>query len=171
MTLTRVEAFCKKRDSRRVESPSFSTWLESSQSHQKSWLESSRVESLTPVTLTLLFTHCSCSCGNLWRQSIELWYGSENIIRANNKFFTKNAEYLRSKYLGGPRQVPRLTSPKPTTVYNPDNDLIWEYETGWTPVCVLSHLMCTCKHCRPVVPKLWYAYQQWYAKAFSVVHE
>ena len=33
---------------------------------------------------------------------------------------------------GGARQVPRLTSLKHTTVYNPDNDLIWEYETDWT---------------------------------------
>jgi len=41
LIVTRVESFCEKHDSRRVESPSFSTWLESSQSHQKSWLESS----------------------------------------------------------------------------------------------------------------------------------
>ena len=45
MTLTRVssrvKSFCEKRDSSRVESLSFSTWLESSHSHQKSWLESS----------------------------------------------------------------------------------------------------------------------------------
>ena len=33
----------------------------------------------------------------------------------------------------GPRQVPRLPSFKHTTVYNPDNDLIREYETDWTP--------------------------------------
>ena len=33
---------------------------------------------------------------------------------------------------GGPRQVPRLPSPKHTTVDNPDSDLIWEYETDWT---------------------------------------
>ena len=37
--LSRVESFCEKRDSSRVESPSFSTWLESRKSHQKSWLE------------------------------------------------------------------------------------------------------------------------------------
>ena len=41
LIVTWVESFCKKRDSSRIESPSFSTWLESSQSHQKSWLESS----------------------------------------------------------------------------------------------------------------------------------
>ena len=34
--------------------------------------------------------------------------------------------------MGGPRQVLRLPSLKHTTVYNPDNDLIWEYETDWT---------------------------------------
>ena len=32
---------------------------------------------------------------------------------------------------GGPRQVLRLLSLKHTIVYNPDNDLIWEYETDW----------------------------------------
>jgi len=52
---------------------------------------------------------------------------------------------------GCPRQVPCLPSLKHTTVYNPDNDLTWEYETDWTrsasSKCVFSHLMCTCKHC------------------------
>ena len=33
---------------------------------------------------------------------------------------------------GGPRQVPRLPSIKHTTVYNPDDDRVWEYETDWT---------------------------------------
>jgi len=32
----------------------------------------------------------------------------------------------------GAREVLRLPSLKHTTVYNPDNDLIWEYETDWT---------------------------------------
>jgi len=41
ITLTRVESFCEKRDWTRVESPVFSTWRESSPSHQKTWLESS----------------------------------------------------------------------------------------------------------------------------------
>jgi len=40
---SRIESFCKKFDSSRVESPFFSTWLESSLSHQKICLESSRV--------------------------------------------------------------------------------------------------------------------------------
>jgi len=52
---------------------------------------------------------------------------------------------------GGLRQVPRLPSLKHTTVHNPDNDLIWEYETDWTrsayPTCVLFHLISACKHC------------------------
>jgi len=43
LIVTRVESFCEKCDSSRVGSPSFSMWLESSQSHQKSWLESSWV--------------------------------------------------------------------------------------------------------------------------------
>jgi len=47
MTLIRVsghwlwlESISEKRDSSQVESPFFSTWLESSPSHQKSWLKS-----------------------------------------------------------------------------------------------------------------------------------
>jgi len=28
--------------------------------------------------------------------------------------------------------MPRLPSLKRTTVYNPDNDLTWEYEAVWT---------------------------------------
>ena len=50
MTLTRVsrhwlwlESSHSVKNVTWVESPSFSTWLESSQSHQKSWLDSSRV--------------------------------------------------------------------------------------------------------------------------------
>jgi len=49
MTPTRVsshwlwlDSFCEKRDSSRVKSLFFSTWLESSPSHQKSWLESNQ---------------------------------------------------------------------------------------------------------------------------------
>jgi len=40
--------------------------------------------------------------------------------------------HLQFQGRGGARQVPRLPSLKHTTVYNPDNDLIWEYETDWT---------------------------------------
>ena len=47
----------------------------------------------------LPLTHCSCSRGPLWRQSTELWCGSENTIWANNTFFTKKEEYLHTKYL------------------------------------------------------------------------
>ena len=47
---------------------------------------------------------------------------------------------------GGPRQVPHFPSLKHTTAYNPDNDLIWEYETNGTrcvhPICVVSDLTC-----------------------------
>jgi len=62
----------------------------------------------------------------------------ENIIRADNKFFTKNEEYLHAKYhegvpkKGGSRQVLRLPSLKHTTAYNLDNDLMLEYETNST---------------------------------------
>jgi len=38
---SRVESLCEKCDSCWVVSPFFSTWLESSPSYQKSWLESS----------------------------------------------------------------------------------------------------------------------------------
>jgi len=42
----------------RVVSPSFSTWLGSYPSHQKSWLESlTRVESLTRITVSLVIRH------------------------------------------------------------------------------------------------------------------
>ena len=99
----------------------------------------------------LTHAHCSCSCRPLWRQSTELWCGSENIIWAYDKFFTKNEEYLRAKYFVGPRQVSRLPFLKHITVYNPNNDLIWEYETDGTRSASsdmrISHLMCACKHC------------------------
>ena len=69
-----------------------------------------------------LLTHCSCSWGALWRQSTELWCGSENIRWADNKFFTKNEEYLHANSLRGAlkrggQQVPRLPSLKHTTLY------------------------------------------------------
>jgi len=42
-------------------------------------------------------------------------------------------KYLEGALKGGwARQVPHLPSFKHTTVYNPDNGLIWEYETDWT---------------------------------------
>ena len=47
--------------------------------------------------------------------------------------------------------MPCFPSLKNTTVHNPENDPIWEYETDWTrsacPICVRFHLMCACKHC------------------------
>jgi len=62
-----------------------------------------------------------------------MWFGKyyEGIIT----FFTKNQKYLRlagARWKEGPGQVLRLPSPKYSSVYNPDNDLIWEYETDWT---------------------------------------
>jgi len=41
LSVTRVESFCEKRNSSRIESPFYSAWLESSPSHQNSWLKSS----------------------------------------------------------------------------------------------------------------------------------
>jgi len=84
-----------------------------------------------------LFTHSSCSWGPLWTQSSELRCGSENIIRADNKRFTKSGEYLHTKYLEGgplnrgPKVSASLAFPH-IAVYNPENDLIWEYETDGT---------------------------------------
>ena len=40
--------------------------------------------------------------------------------------------YTHYSCKGGPRQVLRLLFLQPTTVYSPDNDLIWEYEIDWT---------------------------------------
>ena len=55
LTVTRVESFCEKRDSSCIESPFFSTWLESSPSHQQSWLESRYHWKMVPdVALTSL---------------------------------------------------------------------------------------------------------------------
>jgi len=75
--------------------------------------------------------------GPLWRESTELWCGSE-------------MPWVGPQKLVG-RQVPLLPSFKHTTVYNPDNDLMRESEPTehvlLHPICVLSHLMCACKHC------------------------
>ena len=42
-------------------------------------------------------TNCSCPWEPFWRQSTELWCGSENNIWVDNKIFTKNEEYLLAK--------------------------------------------------------------------------
>jgi len=39
---------------------------------------------------------------------------------------------LRGSPKRGRGRLPHLPSFKHTTTYNPDNDLIWEYETDWT---------------------------------------
>jgi len=53
LIVTRVESFCHKRDSSRFESPSFSTWLDSTRVESKSPKIVTRVEPLTRVTLSL----------------------------------------------------------------------------------------------------------------------
>ena len=83
-----------------------------------------------------LLAHCSCFWWPHWRQNTDLWCGSENIIWADNKFFTKNEEYIRTKYLeGDPRQVSRLPYRKHTTVYNPGTvtcrGLVMPGATAW----------------------------------------
>ena len=69
-------------------------------------------------TLQLLF-------GPLWKQSSLLIHYSCCWALLKARYFTHYC------WKGGTRQVPPLPS-KRTTVYNPDNDLIWEYETDWT---------------------------------------
>ena len=78
----------------------------------------------SPLQSSLL-AHCSCSWGPVWRQCTELWCGSENIVWADDKFFTKMRNIyagntLRGAFkMGGLRQVPRTPSLKHTTVCNP----------------------------------------------------
>jgi len=55
-----------------------------------------------PFENRVAYLHIAVALGSpLWRQSTELrvWCGSQNIIWADNKFATKNEEYLRAKYL------------------------------------------------------------------------
>ena len=110
------------------------------------------------VKQSSLNTHCSCSWGPLWTQSTELWCGSENIIWADNKLFTKSEEYLRAKYLEvgpeirGPKQVLRLPSLLNTSLYITVTMVLYENmkpieHVLLHQICVLSHLMCACKHC------------------------
>ena len=78
--------------------------------------------------------------GALWRQSRLLNYDVvrkilyERIIHFSPKvrnIYARNT--LRgAPEIGDPSQVLRLPSLIQITVYNPDNDLIWEYETDWT---------------------------------------
>jgi len=94
-----------------------------------------------------VFTHYNCCWGRLWMQSsLLILY----IAVAVGPLWKQDTLHI-TVAKGGPRQVPRLPSLKHTTVHNPDNDLIWEYETDWTrsayPICLLFHLMSACKHC------------------------
>jgi len=58
-----------------------------------------------PFESSVAYLHIAV--GALWRQSTELWCGSENIICAHNTFFTKNEDYLRTKHTeGGPYSPP-----------------------------------------------------------------
>jgi len=60
-----------------------------------------------------------------WKQSSLLTHYSCCCAPSKARYFT----HCSCKV--GPRQVLRLPFLKHTTVYNPDNDLIWEYETIW----------------------------------------
>ena len=74
----RVESFCEKRDSSRVESRFFSTWLESIPSHQKSWLESSHwLESRY---------HCQRSTQHVRRGDFFQW-GNSGFSKGSQKNF------------------------------------------------------------------------------------
>jgi len=72
-----------------------------------------------PFESKVAYLYIAVAIGPLWKQ------GTLHITVTNR----------------GRRQVPRLPSLKDTTVYNPDNDLIWEYETDWTRSA--SSDMCT----------------------------
>ena len=60
-----------------------------------------------PFESKVTYLYITVAVGSLWKQ------GTLHITVAK----------------GGSKQVRRLPSPKHTTVYNPDNDLIWGYET------------------------------------------
>jgi len=74
-----------------------------------------------------------------------MWFG--NIIQADNEFYTKNEEYLRAKYLEGAPCLP-LNAPLYITL----TMVLYEnmkpiQHVLLHPICILSHLMCACKHC------------------------
>jgi len=58
----------------------------------------------------------------------------------------------KAPYMGGPRQVPRLPSPLSTPLHITlaiisDGNMEPIEKVLLHPMCVLSHLMCACKHC------------------------
>jgi len=67
-----------------------------------------------------------CCWGPLWKQSSLLMHYSCCWAPLKARNFT----HYSCK--GGPEASASLFSLKHTTVYNPDNGLIWEYETDWT---------------------------------------
>jgi len=75
-----------------------------------------------------VFSHYNCCWGPFWKQSSPLIHCS----CCWGPFESKVGYFAHCSCQGGSRQVPRLPSLKHTTVYKPDNDLIWEYETDWT---------------------------------------
>jgi len=75
-----------------------------------------------------VFTRYNCCWGPLWKQSSPLIHC--NCCWAPLKARQATLHITDAK--GDRRQVPRLSSLKHTTVYNPHNDLLWEYETDWT---------------------------------------
>ena len=83
------------------------------------------------------------------------WKQSSPLIHCSccwAPFESKVGYFAHYSCKGGPRQVPRLPSLKHTTVYKPDNDLVYENmkpieHVLLRAICVLSHLMCACKHC------------------------
>jgi len=85
------------------------------------------------ITVTLgplkaRYLHITTAVGGRFENKVTHLY----IAVAVGPFESKVGYFTHYSCKGCPRQVPRLPSLKHTTVYKPDNDLIWEYESGWT---------------------------------------
>ena len=101
------------------------------------------------ITVTLspfeskVFTHYNCCWVPLWKQSSLLTHYSCSWLLWKQRTF--HITFAK----GGPRQVSRFPSLKHTTTLTM---ILYENmkpieHVLLHPICVLSHLMCACKHC------------------------